>query len=93
MGIRKALGATSASIVTLLSKDFLKLVGVAFVVATPLAYWGMQQWLASFAYRVDLGVGVFVLAGGAALLIALLTVSTQAIRAARTDPATTLRSE
>jgi putative ABC transport system permease protein len=93
MGIRKALGATSASIVTLLSKDFLKLVGVAFVVATPLAYWGMQQWLASFAYRVDLGVGVFALAGGAALLIALLTVSTQAIRAARTDPATTLRSE
>jgi len=79
--------------VTLLSADFLKLVGVAFVVATPLAYGGMQQWLTSFAYRVDLGLGVFALAGGAALLIALLTVSTQAIRAARTDPATTLRSE
>lgn len=93
MGIRKALGATATSIVTLLSADFLKLVGVAFVVATPLTYGGMQQWLTSFAYRVDLGLGVFALAGGAALLIALLTVSTQAIRAARTDPATTLRSE
>ena len=93
MGIRKALGATSASIVALLSVDFLKLVGIAFVVATPLAYGGMQQWLASFAYRIDLGVGLFMLAGGAALLIALLTVSTQALRAARTDPSETLRSE
>ncbi|NBC01537.1 MAG: FtsX-like permease family protein [Bacteroidetes bacterium] len=93
MGIRKALGATSASIVALLSADLLKLVGIAFVVATPLAYGGMQQWLASFAYRVDLGAGLFMLAGGAALLIALLTVSTQALRAARTDPAVTLRSE
>ena len=92
MGIRKALGATSASIVALLSVDFLKLVGIAFVVATPLAYGGMQQWLASFAYRIDLGAGLFMLAGGAALLIALLTVSTQALRAARTDPAETLRS-
>lgn len=93
MGIRKALGATTTGIVRLLSVDFLKLVGLAFVVATPLAYWGMQQWLASFAYRVDLGVGVFALAGGVALLIALLTVSTQALRAARTDPASALRSE
>ncbi|NBB72148.1 MAG: FtsX-like permease family protein [Bacteroidetes bacterium] len=93
MGIRKALGATTPGIVRLLSADFLKLVGIAFMVATPLAYGGMQQWLAAFAYRVDLGIGVFALAGGAALLIALLTVSTQALRAARTDPATTLRSE
>jgi putative ABC transport system permease protein len=93
IGIRKALGATMASIIQLLSADFLKLVAVAFVVAVPLVYGLMQQWLASFAYRVDLGLGVFVLAGGTALLIALLTVSTQAIRAARTDPATTLRSE
>ena len=59
---------------------------VAFVVAAPLAYGGMQQWLQSFAYRVDLGLGVFALAGGAALVIAMLTVSTQALRAARTDP-------
>ena len=93
IGIRKALGATATGIVQLLSADFLKLVGIAFVVATPLAYWGMQQWLASFAYRIDLGVSVFVVAGSAALLIALLTVSTQALRAARIDPAQTLRSE
>lgn len=93
IGIRRALGATVTSIIQLLSADFLKLVGIAFVVAVPLAYGGMQQWLASFAYRIDLGVGVFVLAGGAALLIALLTVSTQAWRAARLDPTTALRSE
>jgi putative ABC transport system permease protein len=68
-------------------------VGVAFVVAAPLAYWGMQQWLQDFAYRVDLGVGWLALAGGLALVIAFLTVSTQAWRAARTDPAKALRSE
>jgi putative ABC transport system permease protein len=93
IGIRKALGATATQVITLLSKDFLQLVGVAFVVAAPLAYWGMQQWLQDFAYRVDLGVGWLALAGGLALVIAFLTVSTQAWRAARTDPAKALRSE
>jgi putative ABC transport system permease protein len=93
VGIRKALGATVTQVIGLLSKDFLRLVGVAFVVAAPLAYWGMQQWLQNFAYRVDLGVGLFVGAGVLALCIAFLTVSTQAWSAARTDPATALRSE
>ena len=92
IGIRKALGATAAGIVGLLSKDFLKLVGLAFVVAVPVAYWAMSQWLQGFAYRIDLGAGVFLLAGGLALTVALLTVSYQALRAARTDPVNALQS-
>lgn len=93
IGIRKALGATAAGIVGLLSKDFLKLVGIAFVVAGPAAYWAMSQWLQGFAYRIDLGAGVFLGAGGLALTVALLTVSYQALRAARTDPVHALRTE
>jgi putative ABC transport system permease protein len=93
IGIRKALGASSRQIVQLLSKDFAGLVAGAVVVAVPVAYVVLQQWLSTFAYHIDLGVGVFVLAGGGALLVALLTVSTQAFRAARTDPAEVLRSE
>jgi putative ABC transport system permease protein len=93
IGIRKALGASVAGIVGLLSKDFLKLVGIAFVVAVPVAYVAMRQWLQEFAYRIDLGVGIFLLAGGLALTVALLTVSYQALRAARTDPVSALRSE
>jgi len=93
IGIRKALGATVTGIVSLLSKDFLKLVGIAFVVAVPVAYWAMSQWLQGFAYRIDLGVGVFVLSGGLALAVALLTVSYQALRAARTDPVHALQNE
>ena len=93
IGIRKALGATAAGIVRLLSKDFLKLVGVAFIIAVPVAYWAMSQWLQGFAYRIDLGAGVFLFAGVLALVVALTTVGTQAWRAARTDPATALHSE
>jgi putative ABC transport system permease protein len=93
IGIRKALGATSRQIVMLLTTDTVKLISIAFVVGAPLAYWGMQRWLEDFAYRFDLGVGVFLLAGATTLAIALLTVGTQALRAARLDPAHTLRDE
>jgi len=93
IGIRKALGATETQVVGLLSKEFVQLVGIAFVVASPLAYVAMQRWLDDFAYRTSLGVDLFLLAGGLAVGIALLTVSTQAFRAARLDPATTLRDE
>ena len=93
VGIRKALGATVPQIVRLLSTDLLKLVGVAFVVATPLAYWGLQRWLQSFAYRADIGVELLVVIGTGAALVALLTIGWQATRAARVDPAQTLRSE
>lgn len=93
IGVRKVLGASVPGLVTLLSKDFLKLVFIAFVVAVPVAYFAMQRWLEGFAYRIELGAGVFVLAGSLALLIALLTVSYQAIKAAVTDPVKSLRYE
>lgn len=92
IGIRKALGATAQSVIALLSKDFLLLVGLAFVVAVPAAYYAMDQWLHNFSYRIDLGIGVFILAGVIAFLTAAATVSTQAWRAARVDPAKTLRA-
>ncbi len=93
IGIRKVLGASVPSIVMLLSKDFLKLVLVAFVIAAPVAYFAMSRWLEDFAYRIDLGAGVFLLAGALALVIALATVSYQAIRAALANPVEALRSE
>jgi len=93
IGIRKALGATAASLVALLSTDFAKLVGIAFAVAVPAAYLGMSRWLEGFAYRIDLGAGVFVAAGALALAVALGTVGVQAWRAARLDPTRALRSE
>lgn len=93
IGIRKALGATTERIVALLSKDFLSLVGIAFVVAVPVTYVGLSRWLQNFAYRVDLGTSVFVLSGGLAIVIALLAVGHQAWRAATTEPVSALRSE
>jgi putative ABC transport system permease protein len=93
IGIRKAVGASVLQIVRLLSTDFAALVGVAIVVAVPVAYVGLNRWLDTFAYRIDLGMGVFVLAGGSALLVALIAVGLQALRAAQTDPAEVLRSE
>ena len=93
IGIRKVLGASVANLVALLSKDFLRLVLIAFVVAVPVAYLAMERWLEDFAYRIDLGVGTFALAGGLALGIALLTVSYQALKAALADPVRALRYE
>ncbi len=93
IGVRKVLGATVAGVVGLLSKDFLKPVLFANVIAWPAAYVAMNQWLQNFAYRVDLGWWVFARAGGLALLVALLTVSAQAIRAALANPAEALRYE
>jgi putative ABC transport system permease protein len=93
IGVRKVLGASVYSLVALLSKDFLVLVGVAFLVAAPAAYFYMRGWLADFAYQITLGPGVFLLAGGLALIIALLTVSYQAVCTALTDPVKSLRYE
>ena len=93
IGIRKVLGASVANVALLLSKDFAKLVFVGIVLAVPVAYLVMQRWLEDFAYRVDIGVPLFVLAGVLALTIALLTVSYQAIRAALADPVQSLRYE
>jgi putative ABC transport system permease protein len=93
IGIRKVLGATIINIVNMLSRDFLKLVFIALLIATPIAWWAMHQWLEDFAFRINISWWVFVIAGGAALIIALATVSVQAIKAARTNPVKNLRSE
>jgi putative ABC transport system permease protein len=93
IGVRKVLGASTGHLVALLSKDFLKLVAVAFVIGAPLAYFGMSRWLEGFAYRVTLGPGLFIAAGLIALVIALATVSGQALRAATADPVKAIRSE
>jgi putative ABC transport system permease protein len=93
IGIRKVLGATTSGIVGLLSKDFLKLVIVALVIAAPVAWWVMEKWLQDFAYRIDIAWWVFALAGVAALGVAFLTVSFQSVKAALANPVESLRSE
>lgn len=93
IGIRKVLGATLANVAVLLSKDFAWLVLIALVIAAPAAYFALRAWLDNFAYRIDIGPGVFLLAGGLALGIALLTVSYHAIKAALADPVKSLRYE
>ncbi len=93
IGVRKVLGASVTSIITLLSKDFLKLVLVAVLIASPLAWWAMSRWLADFAYKISLEWWVFALAGLFAIGIALLTVSFQSIKAALMNPVKSLRSE
>ncbi len=93
IGIRKVLGADVMSIATLFSKQFLILVGIALLVATPLAWWAGNTWLADFAYRIDIQWWMFAAAGLTAAVIALLTVSWQAIRAAVANPVDSLRDE
>ena len=93
IGVRKVLGATAGNITTMLSKDFVKLVLIAAVFAFPIAWWAMNKWLQDFAFRIDIGWWVFALAGFIALLIAVLTVSSQAIKAALANPVKSLRTE
>ena len=93
IGIRKVLGASVSGIVRMLSKDFIKLVLLAAVIAFPVAWWAMNRWLGDFAYRVHIGWWVFVASGIAAMLIALLTVSFQAIKSAIASPVKSLRTE
>jgi putative ABC transport system permease protein len=93
IGVRKVLGASVASITTLLSKDFLKLVIISFFIAAPLAWWGMFKWLQSYQYRVSIEWWVFALAGVLSLMIALVTVSYQSIKAAVANPVKNLRAE
>ena len=93
IGIRKVLGASVSNILALLSKDFIRLVLIAFLMAVPLAYYAIHEWLKNFAYRVEIGIWTFIIAGVAALLIAWLTVSYQSIKAALMNPVETLRNE
>ena len=93
IGIRKVLGATTENIVTLLSKDFLKLVAIALIFASPLAWWLGKQWLQDFAYRIEIQWWMFLVAGVLAVAIAFFTVSFQSIRAALANPINSLRDE
>jgi putative ABC transport system permease protein len=93
IGIRKVLGASISGIVGLLSKDFALLIGIAAIIAFPIAWWAMYKWLQTFAYRTGIAWWIFLVAGFAALGIALLTVSIQTIRAAVANPVKSLRSE
>ncbi len=93
IGIRKVVGASVADITSMLSKDFLRLVVIALLIAFPVAWWAMNQWLQSFAYRTPLGAGVFIAAGLSVILITILTISYQAIKAAVANPVKSLRSE
>jgi hypothetical protein len=93
IGIRKVLGASLSQIIGLFAKDFLQLVLIAFLIAGPLGWYAMNSWLRDFAYRVSISWWIFGLSGAVALLIALLTVSHQALRAATANPVTSLRSE
>src|SRR5450432_2145792 len=93
IGIRKVLGAGVSSIVQLLSKDFLRLIGIAVIVAAPLAWWFMHQWLQNFAYRITIRWSVFLFAGLFAVIIAMVTISFQAVKAALMNPVKSLRTE
>ena len=93
IGIRKVLGASVTSIVSLLSIDFLKLILIAAILAFPIAWWAMNNWLQDFAYHINISWWIFVIAGSVALIIALVTISFQAIRSAISNPVKSLRSE
>ncbi len=93
IGIRKVLGASVTSIVNKLSFNFIKLVVISFLIAAPIAYYGMQQWLDDFAYRAEIQSWIFILAGTSAVVIAWLTMGLQSWKAARTNPAHSLRNE
>ncbi|HVU58320.1 MAG TPA: FtsX-like permease family protein, partial [Puia sp.] len=93
IGVRKVLGASVAGITALLSKDFVRLIVISFILASPLAYWAMSKWLMYYTYRVNITWWVFASAGILSVLIALMTVSYQSIRAAIANPAKSLRTE
>jgi putative ABC transport system permease protein len=93
IGIRKVVGASANHIAVMLSMGFLKLVGLAILIAFPLAWWIMTQWLHSFAYRINMGAGIFLIAGASVILVTLLTISFQSIRAAVANPVKSLKTE
>ncbi len=93
VGIRKVLGATASSIVYLFSKEFVLLITIAFAVATPIAWYFMHKWLENFAYRIELSWWLFLIGGIASIIIALISVSFQAIKAAIANPVKSLRTE
>jgi putative ABC transport system permease protein len=93
VGIRKVLGATGSHIVYLFSKEFVILIAIAFAIATPLTWYFMHQWLQNYPFRIELSWWIFIVGGGVSIIIALITVSFQAIKAALANPVTSLRAE
>jgi putative ABC transport system permease protein len=93
IGIRKVLGASTGNIISLFSKEFMWLIGVAFAIATPVAYYFMHNWLNNFSFRIPMGPGVFIITIASSIAIAWLTVSFQAIKAALANPVKSLRTE
>jgi len=93
IGIRKVVGASISSIALLLTKDFLKLVCIAFVIATPTAWWAASKWLQNYTYRIDLNIGIFIVAGFIAIVIAAVTIGTRTIGAAMANPVDSLKTE
>jgi len=93
VGIRKVLGASSANIVYLFSKEFIILIAIAFVIATPIAWYYMHQWLQDYAYRITISWWVFAAGGLTSIIIALATISFHAIKAAIANPVKSLRTE
>jgi len=93
IGVRKVLGASVSNIVSLLSKDFVLLVLISFMVAAPVAWWSMSKWLENFAYRTTMNWWVFGMSGLSLVVIALITLSIQTIKAAMANPVDSLRSE
>jgi ABC-type antimicrobial peptide transport system permease subunit len=93
IGIRKVIGASVARISLMLSRDFFRLVGIATLVAFPLTWWMMNRWLEAFAYRIHIGVDVFLISGGAIMGITLVTIGFQSVKAGRANPVNSLRSE
>jgi putative ABC transport system permease protein len=93
LGVRKVLGARALNLFLLLSSSFTRQVGIAYLIACPIAYFGMRQWLSIFEYRIPLHVGIFLSAGGTALLIALITISYRSLKAAYASPLNALRQE
>jgi putative ABC transport system permease protein len=93
IGIRKVLGASKRCIIMTLSREFILMIGLAHLLAWPLATYASRRWLESFAYRTGIGIWIFVLSSGLLTIVSLLTLSSQALRAARADPVKALRRE
>ena len=93
IGVRKVLGASVNEIMAMMSTEFIRLVLIAFIIAVPVSWYGIQQWLSSFAYKTPIGFSIFIIAGASALLIALITVSFQSFKAASVNPVKSLRTE
>ena len=93
IGIRKVLGASVANVVTMLTKDFVRLILIAILIAFPVAWWAMNTWLSGFAYHITIGPWIFLVAGASIILIAMLTLSYQSIKTAIMNPAKSLRTE